>query len=48
MHFELRFTEYKSIILNIELSTMSYFFIGLGLGLCTFLLYNYFKNQKRS
>jgi len=47
MRFEFHFSEYKSIIMNLELSTLSYFLVGLGVGFCSLLLYNYIKNLHR-
>jgi len=47
MHFEFHFSEYKSIIMNLELSTLSYFLVGLGVGICSLLLYNYIKKLNR-
>lgn len=44
MHFELRFDESRAFILNLEFTAITYFILGLGIGLCTLLVYNYFKS----
>lgn len=46
MRFELHFDEYKSFILNFELTNSFYFFIGLAVGISVFFAYKYIVSKK--
>lgn len=43
MHFELYFSKYRAIIFSLELNTLTYFILGLSIGIVTLLAYNYYK-----